>query len=197
MSSSAMHNMIEEAAKELRRQQARLATIRKKMDGTTTRVASKDKMITVTIGQAGGVESIEFKSQKFRQMAPAELGALLVETIRQAQAKSRERLYRAYQPLLPEGLGLSATGVITGKTTLEQMYEDTLRQVDDLVPGDGPVRTNGNGHANGNGRAHGHPGPNGNGQANGHSSPNGNGQANGHSSPNGNGQANGKDNPHG
>src|SRR6266702_4278908 len=99
--STAMHNLVEEAAKELGRRQARRKAIRKKLEGTTTKVSSLDRMVTVTIGEAGNLESIEFNSQKFRRMPPAELGAALVETIRQAQAQTRERLLRAYQPLLP------------------------------------------------------------------------------------------------
>jgi hypothetical protein len=205
MSSSAMHNMIDEAARELRRQRERLETIRKKVDGSTTKVTSKDRLVTVTIGQGGNVESIEFNSQKFRRMAPAELSAVLVETISQAQTQGRERLYRAFRPLLPKGMGLDFGGTVTGKTTLEQMYEDAIRQVDELTPDGTPIRTNGNGHANGNGHVsgnghangNGHAGSNGHFGANGHHGTNGNGSANGHSGPNGNGRINGKDNPDG
>lgn len=38
-------------------------------------------------------------------MAPAELGAMLVQTIRQAQAETRERFLRANEPLRPDNTG--------------------------------------------------------------------------------------------
>jgi DNA-binding protein YbaB len=123
--STAMHDP-EEAAKELRRRQARLKAIRKKLEGTTTKVSSSDRLVTVTIGQAGYLESIEFNSHKFRRMLPAELGAVLVETIRQAQAQARERLLRTHQPLPPDTMGVG--GGLSSKTTLERMFEDAIRQ---------------------------------------------------------------------
>jgi DNA-binding protein YbaB len=149
--STAMHNLVEEAAKELRRRQARLKAIRKKLEGTTIKVSSKDRMVTVTIGQTGTLESIEFNSQKFRRMAPSELEAVLVETIRQAQAETRERLLRAYQPLLPDTMGIG--NILAGKTDLDQMFEDAIRQADGLMSGQTPVRAGASGRAAANGRA--------------------------------------------
>jgi DNA-binding protein YbaB len=149
--SAEMHDIVEKAAKDLRRTQTRLKAIRKKLDGTVTKVSSRDRMVTVTINQSGGMESIEFNSQKFRRMAPAELGSVLVETIRQAQAQSRERLLRAYQPLLPDHLG--ARDFMAGKTDLDQVFEDAMRQADELMPGQMPIRTTVRGRPSANGRA--------------------------------------------
>ncbi len=149
--STAMHNLVEEAAKELGRRQARRKAIRKKLEGTTTKVSSRDRMVTVTIGEAGNLESIEFNSQKFRRMPPAELGAELVETIRQAQAQTRERLLRAYQPLLPDTMGVG--GILSGKTSLDQLLEDAIRQADELMPDQMPARAAANGRAGADGSA--------------------------------------------
>lgn len=99
------HDLVGEAAKELRRQQARLKSIRKKLAATNTKISSRDRMVTVTISPNGDLKKIEFNSQKFRRMAPAELGAMLVETIRQAQAETRERFLRANEPLLADNAG--------------------------------------------------------------------------------------------
>jgi len=161
--SSEMYGFVEEAAKELRRQQARLKAIHRKLEGSVTKVSSKDRMVTVTIGQAGNLETIEFNSEKYRRLPPAELGAVLVETIRRAQARNRERLVRAYQPLLPDTMDIG--GAVTGRVDLDQMFEDAIRQADDLLSNSGPDRATANGHAGANGQAgaNGHYGTNGKG----------------------------------
>jgi hypothetical protein len=128
---------------ELRRQQARIGAIRKKLGTSPTKVTSKDRGITVTIGQNGTLESIEFNSQKFRKMAPAELGTALVETIRKAQLESRERILRAYQPVLPNIMGIG--NVMAGKSSLDEVFEDAIREVEGMMRGIPPNATvNGN-----------------------------------------------------
>jgi DNA-binding protein YbaB len=146
-----MHGFIEETTKELRRQQARLKAVRKKLEGTATKVSSRDRMVTVTIGQAGDLEMIEFNSQKYRRLPPAELGAVLVETIRQAQAQNRERLVRAYQPLLPGPMDIGAA--VTGRVDLDEMFDDAIRQAGELLQDDAPDRAAGNGQAKANGHS--------------------------------------------
>jgi DNA-binding protein YbaB len=141
-----MHNALQDAENELRRQQARLKSVRKKLDGATTKVMSRDRMVTVTLGVNGQLESIEFHTQKFRKMAPAELGSVIAETIRQAQAKTTERVLRAYRPLMPDSDML--TSMLKG-TGLDEMMEVAKRRADDLMPGNqsapaaGPSASNG------------------------------------------------------
>lgn len=186
--STEMPDLVEEAAQELRRQRARLKAIRKKLDGTATKVSSRDKMVTVTVGQAGNLESIEFHSQKFRRMPPAELGAVLLETIRQAQAQSRERIIRAYQPLLPDIMGIG--DVLAGKRDLDQMFEDAIRQANEMMPDRMPTRTTVNGRTSANGKSS----ANGRASADGIAPASGNSWGNGSGNGRSNGSASGKDN---
>jgi DNA-binding protein YbaB len=144
------NNMDQDPVKELRRQQSRLKAIRKKIGDSTTKVSSKDRMVTVTMGPHGGLESIEFNSQKFRKMAPAELGTVLVETIRQAQVEARESVLRAYRPVLPDAIGIDS--ILAGKTDVDQLFNDAIRQASELTLGRKPQPAAANGKAaNGNG----------------------------------------------
>ncbi len=57
-----------------------------------------------------------------RRMAPAELGAALVETIGQARAQSREQVMSAYRSFIPAGVGLD--DLFTGKGNFNRVFDD-------------------------------------------------------------------------
>jgi DNA-binding protein YbaB len=142
-------DLIEEATKELRRQQERLLKARAKLADTSTKVRSKDGMVTVILDARGQLSSINFNSQKFRRIAPAELGSILVETIVRAQSESRERVLGAFKPLLPEGLDVS--DLMAGKVDLNKMFEDAVHQSEEMMA-DGKLhfpmgRSAANGHS--------------------------------------------------
>jgi DNA-binding protein YbaB len=116
----------ESAVAELRRTQERIKSVSENLRAKPTEVSSKDKMVTVAVDERGEVTSITFNTAKFRRMAPAELGAVLVETIRQARAVSRDRLMSAYKPLLPPGLDMSA--MMTGKFNVDKMFDEAVKR---------------------------------------------------------------------
>src|ERR1700761_5587948 len=86
-----------DAVAELRRQQERLQNASSKLRDSKTTFRSKDGAITVGLDGSGEITSIAFNTTKFRRMAPTELGAALVETIKQARAQSREQMLSAYR----------------------------------------------------------------------------------------------------
>ncbi len=88
-------------------------------------------MVTVTIGGTGELKSIVFNTQKFRKMAPAELGAVLVETITRARADTRDQMIAAYRPFLPDRMDLE--NVLAGKADLNRMFDDAISKVGDII----------------------------------------------------------------
>jgi len=143
-------DLIKEATEELRRRQERLQKARAKLTDASSKARSKDGMVTVIVDARGQLSAINFNSQKFRRIAPAELSSILVETIVRAQAESRERVLRAFKPLLPQGLDLS--DVLAGKTDLKQMFDDAVRESDEMMT-DGKLRIPGT-KGESNGKAH-------------------------------------------
>jgi DNA-binding protein YbaB len=129
-----MEDAARRAEQEFMRTQDKLKSIRDKLEGSVTKVRSADRMVTITLDMNGFVEAVEFHSQKFRKMAPAELGAVLAETLRNAQKQARARVLRAYQPLLPAGM--PANGMPGGRN-LEQLFEEAKRAVVDISSRDG------------------------------------------------------------
>jgi DNA-binding protein YbaB len=120
-----------EAISELRQQQERLQAVSSQLRETKTKVKSKDGMITITLEGGGEIASIEFNTAKFRRMAPAELGAALVDTIRQARTQSREQALSAYRSFIPTGLGLD--GLFDGKANVSSIFDDAVSKANDIL----------------------------------------------------------------
>jgi len=88
-------------------------------------------MITITLDGGGEITSIDFNTAKFRRMAPAELGAALVDTIRQARAQSRKETLNAYRSFIPSGVGLD--GLFDGKANVNAIFDDAVRKANDIL----------------------------------------------------------------
>jgi|HubBroStandDraft_3_1064219.scaffolds.fasta_scaffold243029_2 DNA-binding protein YbaB len=125
------HRAFEKAMEELRLGQERLKSVRQKLEGQTTKVTSKDGMISITLDAAGEVTSIAFNTQKWRRMAPAELGAVLVEALRRARAQGRARLVEAYRPLLPEGL--DPAKIMSGQFSVDGVFESARERSERII----------------------------------------------------------------
>jgi DNA-binding protein YbaB len=122
---------LDEATAELRRQQERLQAIRSRQEEVKTKVMSKDGMITVTLDSQGSVASIAFNTAKFRRMAPAELGAALVQVIQHAQTQAREQVMSAYRGMMPSGLGLDE--LMSGKGDFRKMFDDAVGRAENML----------------------------------------------------------------
>lgn len=125
------HESFQEAVNELRRSQERLRSLRDQMQSKATKVTSKDGMVTVTLDGRSEVTSIAFNTVKFRRMAPAELSAVLVETINRARSEGRARVIDAYRSMFPNGMDLDA--VMTGKFNMDKMFDDTVRRAEAII----------------------------------------------------------------
>jgi DNA-binding protein YbaB len=131
--SNAGYDLIRQAADELDRRQQRLHEIRGELAKTSTKVSSADRSVTVELNATGELASIKFNSQRYRRMAPAELSAVLVETITRARAESRERFLGAYKDLLPAGLSVGEAR--NGKPDLDRLFDDARREAGEIVAG--------------------------------------------------------------
>jgi hypothetical protein len=111
-------------------------------------------MITVTLDGRGEISAIAFNTQKFRRMAPAELGAALVEVIGRARSEAREQVMNAYRSFIPQGLGLGLDDLIAGKGDLDAMFDEAVRKANDIMAHGpaGDLRTTARRAGNTNGR---------------------------------------------
>jgi len=126
-----MNDDIQQATEELRHQQELLRALRAKVRETQIKVRSPDGLITVTLDGQGEVSSIAFNSAKFRRMAPAELGAALVQAIKRARTESRQQMFRAYSPFLPKGMDLFADR--DGTADLDRLFDDAVSKASEIM----------------------------------------------------------------
>jgi DNA-binding protein YbaB len=125
------HESFQEAVSELRRSQERLRSLRGEMESKATRVTSKDGMVTVTLDGRSEVTSIAFNTAKFRRMAPAELSAVLVDTIRRARTDGRARTIDAYRSMFPTGMDIDA--IMNGKFSVDKIFDDAVRRAEGIM----------------------------------------------------------------
>jgi DNA-binding protein YbaB len=125
------HESFQDAVNELRRSQERLRSLRGEMQSKATKVTSKDGMVTVTLDGKSEVTSITFNTVKFRRMAPAELSAVLVETINRARSEGRARVLDAYRSMFPNGMDVDA--IMTGKFSVDKIFDDAVRRAEGII----------------------------------------------------------------
>ncbi len=133
-----MYDRVEAAMRELREQQRRLQEVQNQLASEGVSVTSRDHMVTVTLDARGEVSGITFHSTKFRRMAPAELGSVITQTIRQARQRAMEQVIAAYQDFLPSPIDLRK--VLNGDFDLDQMISDAVRMASEPIPGEKPTR---------------------------------------------------------
>jgi DNA-binding protein YbaB len=114
----------EAALASLEREQRKLADVTKAMDEATTTVKAKDRSLTVDFDGRGEITAISFHGTKYRNMAPAELSHVLLETIRTGRAQCVQKLTEAMgQDLLP---GVNFADLASGRMKADEIMEKVI-----------------------------------------------------------------------
>jgi DNA-binding protein YbaB len=116
--------IMRQAQERLRETDARLATMRRKVEETRIMARSADRVITVEVDGQGELVSITFTTAKWRRMAPAELSAALLKTINKAREDSRAELMRFYSGMMPKSL--LPPGAADGQISVQEMVDGLL-----------------------------------------------------------------------
>lgn len=124
---------LDEAIANLRKEQERLKAARDSIQEVKGKVTSTDGMVTITLDGRGEISAITFNTTKFRRMAPAELGAALVEVIKKARTQAREQMLDAYRSFIPENVGYRLDDLIAGKGNLDAMFDDAIRRANNIM----------------------------------------------------------------
>ncbi|MFG1654269.1 YbaB/EbfC family nucleoid-associated protein [Micromonospora sp. NPDC049275] len=124
-----MHDRVQKAYEDLERARNAVGDVERSMNSSETTVTSKNRAITVRLDGRGELTEIKFMNNAYRTMAPAELAALLVETITTARRQARETMAGLLQSVLPAGMP------VLDMLTKPLNLDDVMRQADDLVGG--------------------------------------------------------------
>ncbi|MGW1680199.1 YbaB/EbfC family nucleoid-associated protein [Saccharopolyspora sp. NPDC002376] len=103
---SSMHNEMTGAMQELRAQQEQFSAAFGKLDEVTASATTKDRAIKATVDGRGTLTGLEFNGQRWRDMAPKELGAKIVEVVADAQRQAATAVDEVMAGLTPDGVDL-------------------------------------------------------------------------------------------
>ncbi|MEV0135000.1 YbaB/EbfC family nucleoid-associated protein [Dactylosporangium sp. NPDC050688] len=129
-----LHNQVEHAMAQLRATQDALDAVQRELSETTTSSTSRNRAVTVTVDGRGEITAITFPTGAHRSMAPAELGELLVETIREARQAASQTAVSLFTPLMPSGTNLGA--LLDGDLDLDGMIAEALQAATAPLPGE-------------------------------------------------------------
>jgi DNA-binding protein YbaB len=117
---SPYQDQIDAAMAQFQQQRARLRDTRAEMEKLTASASSKDHLVTVVVGPAGEVREIRFSRTDYARMAPAELAAVLVETIAKAREKAAAEVRKGFEGLA--GFGADLRDSLAGGEVLDELF---------------------------------------------------------------------------
>ena len=124
--SSPMRDQFEQAYADFERSYEAILKAEAEVRSTSSTVTSKNQAVAVTVDGNGEVTEIKFRSDAYRSMPPAELGALLVEVISEGRRKSLQTTAGQLQNLLPADL--SALSMFSGDMSLEKVMHEMSKR---------------------------------------------------------------------
>ncbi|MER5389473.1 YbaB/EbfC family nucleoid-associated protein [Saccharopolyspora sp. NPDC002686] len=124
---SSMHNDMTEALQELRAKQDQFSTAFAELDEVTASATTKDRAIKATVDGRGRLTEVVFNGQRWRDMAPKELGAKIVEVVSDAQRQAASAVDEVMSGLTPAGVDLRE--LRENGPDLEAVIDSTLGDV--------------------------------------------------------------------
>lgn len=103
---SSLHNEMNEALTSLRADQERIAAALGKLNDVTASATTKDRTVKATVDGQGRLVELAIQGQKWREMAPKELCAKIVEVVTEAQLQASAASVGLMAGLVPAGVDL-------------------------------------------------------------------------------------------
>jgi len=125
---SSFENEMTGALRELRAKQEEIASALGKLQETTATATSKDRMLKATVDGQGRLTELVFNGKRWREMAPKELGAKIVEVVADAQRGAAEATSELMGGLVPAGVDLEE--LRSAGPDLEAMMDSAIADVD-------------------------------------------------------------------
>ena len=101
-----LHNEMTGAMQELRAKQEQITAAFGKLQETTASATTKDRAIKATVDGQGRLTELTFNGKRWREMAPKELGAKIVEVVADAQRQAASSVNELMGGLVPDGVDL-------------------------------------------------------------------------------------------
>jgi len=124
---SSFENEMTEAMRELRDKQGEIAAALGKLHEATATATSKDRMLKATVDGQGRLTELAFNGTRWREMAPKELGAKIVELVADAQKQAAVTTGELMAGLVPAGVDLEQLRSVD--PDLETMIDSAIADV--------------------------------------------------------------------
>ncbi len=103
--STPFNEQIEQVMAQFTEQRSKLMQTQHDLQKETVSASPKNHLLTVTMELSGEVKEIKFNRNDYTTLAPAQLSAILVETINKAKAKAAARAQEAFSSMAGFGTG--------------------------------------------------------------------------------------------
>lgn len=110
---------------EVSKQQAELAAVQERVNAVSATVHANKRLLTVTAGPRGDITKLKFNHDGYRDMSPAELSALVTETIDRARSAAAEKVREAMGPFTGPG-GMTFDDLQSGNIDLRNIMPARL-----------------------------------------------------------------------
>lgn len=117
-------NRLDELAAEYRRLREAAMEAQHRMQTATATATSTKGLVTAVVGAQGELQELKFHSRSYRDLPPAELAHVILDTVRRA----RESVLRDVMAVLPGNLpgGLSPDDMLRGRVDLSGLLPEDL-----------------------------------------------------------------------
>jgi DNA-binding protein YbaB len=119
-----LHNEMTSALSELRAQQEKIADAVGRLQEVTTTSSTKDNMVSATVDGQGKLVELSFRGRRWRDLAPKELAAKIVEVVTDAQGKAFATTAGVMSDLVPAGMDIERLREVG--PDLESMFDDAI-----------------------------------------------------------------------
>lgn len=103
---SPLHNEMATVMQDLRAKQEQITEAYGRLQEVTASASAKDRTITATVDGQGRLTDLSFRGQRWRELAPKELCAKIVEVVADAQGQASVSTGELMAGLVPAGLDL-------------------------------------------------------------------------------------------
>lgn len=121
-----LHNEMTSALSELRAQQEKIAEAVGRLKEVTTTSSTKDNMVSATVDGQGKLVELSFRGRRWRDLAPKEFAAKIVEVVTDAQSKAFATTAGVMSDLVPAGMDIERLREVG--PDLESMFDDAIEE---------------------------------------------------------------------
>lgn len=119
---SSFHDDIGELLANLREQRGKLVDSMQEMRAVTASATTKDRMMRATVDSRGRLTELVLRGNRWRELAPTEFAARLVEVVSQAQENAVDGVVELAAEVTPEGMDFRA--LMAGELNVDELLPD-------------------------------------------------------------------------